>query len=114
MVSGKGGVGKSSITGSLAALLRRHGLTLTTVDADVDAPNLAIVLGTEILDYQEIQASEKASIDPDICQKCGNCISVCTFDAIVEGNHRTRARASACGNSGRYAPRTQHFQLFYH
>ena len=83
VVSGKGGVGKSSTTASLAVLLSRAGVRLTVVDSDVDAPNLSIVLGIEIENFIEIQASEKASIDPSKCERCGKCLSICEASAII-------------------------------
>jgi MinD superfamily P-loop ATPase len=83
VVSGKGGVGKSSITASLAVLLDETGVSITTVDSDVDAPNLSIVLGTDITDFTEIQASEKASIDTTKCKRCGRCVSVCKAEALI-------------------------------
>ncbi|MHA1474162.1 MAG: nucleotide-binding protein [Promethearchaeota archaeon] len=43
IVSGKGGVGKTSITASIACLLAEDGLPVIAVDTDVDAPNLAIL-----------------------------------------------------------------------
>jgi MinD superfamily P-loop ATPase len=83
VVSGKGGVGKSSITASLAVLLNKTGIVTTAIDSDVDAPNLSIVLGTDISDFTEIQASEKASVDSAKCVRCGRCISACKADALV-------------------------------
>jgi MinD superfamily P-loop ATPase len=83
VVSGKGGVGKSSITASLAVLFNKTGIAPTAIDSDVDAPNLSIVLGTDILDFTEIQASEKASIDSAKCVRCGRCITACRADALV-------------------------------
>jgi MinD superfamily P-loop ATPase len=83
VVSGKGGVGKSSITASLAVLLDETGVSITTVDLDVDAPNLSIVLGTDITDFTEIQASEKASIDTTKCKRCGRCVPVCKAEALI-------------------------------
>jgi len=83
VVSGKGGVGKSSITASLAVLLSKAGINVTAIDSDVDAPNLSIVLGTDISDFTEIQASEKASIDLTKCERCGRCVSVCKVDALI-------------------------------
>ena len=84
VISGKGGVGKSSITASVAVLLNKSGIKVTAVDSDVDAPNLAIVLGTEITEFSSIQASEKASIDATKCDGCGGCIGACKADALVE------------------------------
>jgi len=83
VVSGKGGVGKSSITASLAVLLNKVGIQTTAIDSDVDAPNLSIVLGTDITDFTDIQASEKASIDSAKCIKCGRCVLTCKTDALV-------------------------------
>jgi MinD superfamily P-loop ATPase len=87
LVSGKGGVGKSSVTASLAVLLSRAGVRVTAIDSDVDAPNLAIILGAHISSFMEISASEKASIDYAKCDGCGLCISACKADALlgVEG-----------------------------
>lgn len=83
VVSGKGGVGKSSITASLAVLLSRAGLKVTAIDADVDAPNLSIILGVEALNYTPVQSSEKASIDPAKCKRCDKCVSVCKPGALI-------------------------------
>lgn len=83
IVSGKGGVGKSSITASLAVLLSSGGVRVATIDSDVDAPNLSIVLGTDISNYVDVQASEKASIDLATCDRCGNCVSACKVEALV-------------------------------
>ena len=86
VVSGKGGVGKSSIAASLAVLLNEAGVRVTAIDSDVDAPNLSIILGADISDYMDIQASEKASIDSTRCIKCGKCLSVCKMDALFNVN----------------------------
>jgi MinD superfamily P-loop ATPase len=82
VVSGKGGVGKSSLTASLAVLLSKAGTRVTAIDSDVDAPNLSIILGADISHFSEIQASEKASIDRAKCDRCGICLSACKADAL--------------------------------
>ncbi|MCD4663917.1 MAG: AAA family ATPase, partial [Bacteroidales bacterium] len=43
-ISGKGGVGKSTLAAALSLLLARHGRKVLAVDADPDA-NLAAALG---------------------------------------------------------------------
>ena len=43
--SGKGGVGKSSVTALLAAELRRRGLTVGVLDADVTGPSIPKLFG---------------------------------------------------------------------
>ena len=84
VVSGKGGVGKSSITASLAVLLNKAGVKVTAVDSDVDAPNLSIVLGTDITDFTDIKTSEKASINYERCKHCGRCVSTCKSQALID------------------------------
>ncbi|HID17325.1 TPA: (4Fe-4S)-binding protein [Candidatus Bathyarchaeota archaeon] len=83
VVSGKGGVGKSSITASLAVLLSKAGIKITVIDADVDAPNLSIILGSEALNYTPVQSSEKASIDLTKCIGCNKCVSICKAGALM-------------------------------
>lgn len=43
---GKGGVGKTSISGTLARLLARRGLNVLAIDGDPN-PNLALTLGVD-------------------------------------------------------------------
>jgi len=84
IISGKGGVGKSAITASLGFILaQKHRVLLT--DTDVDAPNLHLVLGAELLSTQEVAASEKAFIDYKQCSGCMTCIDICRFSSIVAG-----------------------------
>ena len=45
VVSGKGGVGKSTITGNLAASLARDGWRVGVLDADLNGPSMAKILG---------------------------------------------------------------------
>lgn len=45
IISGKGGVGKSSITANLAAALASRGLAVGALDADLNGPSLAKMLG---------------------------------------------------------------------
>lgn len=45
VLSGKGGVGKSAVTANLAAVLAERGLRVGAVDADLNGPSLARMLG---------------------------------------------------------------------
>jgi ATP-binding protein involved in chromosome partitioning len=45
VVSGKGGVGKSSVTANLAAALTGRGLAVGVLDADLNGPSMAKMLG---------------------------------------------------------------------
>jgi MinD superfamily P-loop ATPase len=89
IISGKGGTGKTSIAASLAVLAGR----VVLADCDVDAPNLALVLGTQTEHREPFSGGVEARIDPERCTGCGRCAEACRFDAI-------RADGSPNGGSG--------------
>jgi ATP-binding protein involved in chromosome partitioning len=60
VVSGKGGVGKSSVTASLAAALAARGLAVGALDADLNGPTLAKMLGVR---GQRLRVTE-AGVEP--------------------------------------------------
>jgi ATP-binding protein involved in chromosome partitioning len=60
IVSGKGGVGKSSVTANLAAALAGRGLAVGALDADLNGPSLAKMLGVR---GQTLQVTE-AGVEP--------------------------------------------------
>jgi MinD superfamily P-loop ATPase len=82
VLSGKGGVGKSSITAAVGQLLAEK-YRIVLADTDVDAPNLHLVLGAELESTHGISASDKAFIDYDICSRCLQCVEVCRFSSII-------------------------------
>lgn len=87
IVSGKGGVGKTTFTASLSVFLARNGYKIVGVDADVDTPNLSINLGGgRKRESREIKASHKAVLDFEKCIKCNKCIEVCRYGAIFQSN----------------------------
>src|SRR5579872_4572006 len=47
VMSGKGGVGKSLVTGLLAVALRRQGLKIGVLDGDITGPSIARMFGTK-------------------------------------------------------------------
>jgi ATP-binding protein involved in chromosome partitioning len=56
VLSGKGGVGKSSVSANLAAVLSKKGYRTGLMDVDVHGPSIAHMLGlTELLDITEDQ-----------------------------------------------------------
>jgi len=83
VASGKGGVGKSTISSSLAIILARKGYNLVTADADAEAPNLHLVLGVdswdEIIEHRE---GRVAYIFEEKCTNCGVCADVCVYGAV--------------------------------
>lgn len=98
ILSGKGGTGKTSVTAALAHLAGAGHPPVRTVlaDADVDAANLELVLGAEILETHTFMGGQLAVIDPDTCERCGLCAEVCRFDAVREANGRFDVDPVAC------------------
>ena len=58
VVSGKGGVGKSMVTSQLAVLLRRRGLKVGILDADVTGPSIPKAFGV----HQRAMADERGML----------------------------------------------------
>ena len=83
VASGKGGVGKSTVSSSIALKLFEKGVKVIAVDADADAPNLHLVLGVRewewVKPYSETYVVE---IVEEKCIKCGECMKVCPYMAI--------------------------------
>ncbi len=80
IISGKGGTGKTVITGAFAALAKNK----VMADCDVDAADLHLLLQPVIKERHEFRSGKTAKIDKKLCKECGKCISVCRFDAISE------------------------------
>ncbi len=78
VLSGKGGTGKSSITAALASIVNNA----LFCDNDVDASNLYILFDPKIVRRDVYYGAWIASIDNDICNRCGICVMHCQFDAI--------------------------------
>lgn len=85
IVSGKGGVGKTTVSAGLAYLLARDGIRLAVADADVDTPSLHLVLGMEVFSSEESFLSKKADFDLEKCTGCGECVRVCPYGALRLG-----------------------------
>jgi MinD superfamily P-loop ATPase len=80
VISGKGGTGKTVITGAFATLAKNK----VMADCDVDAADLHLLLKPKIKERHEFKSGLVASIDKKICQQCGKCIAVCRFNAISD------------------------------
>ncbi|HOF40039.1 MAG TPA: ATP-binding protein [Candidatus Hydrogenedentes bacterium] len=79
VISGKGGTGKTSLVASFAALA--HSAVLA--DCDVDAADLHLVLHPETRHTEPFSGGKRAWIDPSQCSTCGECKSVCRFEAVL-------------------------------
>jgi len=93
ILSGKGGVGKSSIAASLAIMLSKNH-KIVCADCDVDASNLALVFGLREKDFEQWKkistTNEKAYLNEKKCNGCKKCVDSCYFNAISwnkEKNH---------------------------
>ena len=82
VVSGKGGVGKTTLTAALAILFARDGFPLILTDCDVDAPNLALSLKNKEKARSDVFSANIAVFDPRECLGCQQCFEHCKFDAI--------------------------------
>ncbi len=66
IVSGKGGVGKSLVTGMLATLMNRRGNTVGIMDADITGPSIPKMFGVSGSAYQNELGILPASTGTDI------------------------------------------------
>ena len=82
VTGGKGGTGKTSVAINLATVLSMKGDSVMLVDTDVDCPNDALLLDTELGNCEEIRFF-KPLIDAEKCTKCGECAKVCEEHALV-------------------------------
>jgi MinD superfamily P-loop ATPase len=100
-------------------------LRAVLADADVDAPNLELVLSAHTIEAHEfrryrnscvkgvcarssstllhnfrhtarIHGGSKANIEPDSCNNCGVCVQVCRFDAIQAWDGQCSVDIVAC------------------
>ena len=102
VASGKGGTGKTFLASNLTIFLERELGGAVAVDADVEAPDLAIALGgvDEVLSRREVWESAKASIDYEKCTGCLKCHDACMFDAIVVEGAKPRIIEEYCEGCG--------------
>jgi len=98
ILSGKGGAGKTSLTAAFAHLAKKDPRIPSVVfaDADVDASNLELVLGPHKLESEEFRGGQFAIIDREACLGCGECETVCRFDAILREGESCRVDPIAC------------------
>lgn len=99
ILSGKGGTGKTTVAMALAHLISQH-QRVVLADADVDAPNMEIILQPELGQAQPFSGSTLAVIDQDLCTSCGRCHEVCRFEAIRVNGDAYGVDALTCEGCG--------------
>jgi MinD superfamily P-loop ATPase len=88
VISGKGGVGKTSLVASLVSLAQKDpDLNVITLDCDVDAPNLALILppkSEENILTHDTFTTKKATFLEEKCVNCKQCYDdhFCEFIAL--------------------------------
>jgi MinD superfamily P-loop ATPase len=108
IISGKGGVGKTSLTASLASLAQKDpDINAIILDCDVDAPNLSIILPPESEDNiktQDTFTTRKATFLEEKCVHCRQCYDehFCEFNALKwdEENQVPEINYLACEGCG--------------
>ncbi len=80
VISGKGGTGKTSVVGALAAMANGSAVL---ADCDVDAADLHLLLEPDVVERHTFSHGHEAVIHPDRCTGCGACVRLCRFGAIV-------------------------------
>lgn len=68
VMSGKGGVGKSTVTGILAIELRKAGFTVGVLDGDITGPSMPRFFGVNIqrAEMSQVENSEEVKFEPVI------------------------------------------------
>ena len=88
VISGKGGVGKTSLVASLASIMNKDPANkIIVLDCDVDAPNLALILppkSEEDVITQDMYTTKKARFLEEKCVQCKQCYDehFCEFSAL--------------------------------
>jgi MinD superfamily P-loop ATPase len=85
VISGKGGTGKTSILACFAQLSAMTSPVIT-VDCDVDAANLALLLPGQVIRMEPFWSGRRARIAPEGCTLCGLCVEHCRALAIRIGD----------------------------
>ncbi len=100
VISGKGGTGKTTIVAAFATLAQGK----VMADADVDAPDLHIILDPTIIRREEFHSGKLAFINKELCTECGRCRELCRFGAISEGYVVDMIDCEGCGVCYNFCP----------
>ncbi|EGO87561.1 sodium:proton antiporter, partial [Clostridium botulinum C str. Stockholm] len=85
IISGKGGVGKSTVTGILAAELCKKGFKVGVLDADVTGPSMPRILGVSNERAKMLQVDENKNEPRLIPVETESGIKVMSLNLLIEG-----------------------------
>lgn len=83
ITGGKGGTGKTMVATNLATSFMQNGKKTLIIDCDVDAPNVAILLGSRLEKSEDVKVFQPI-FDHEKCTRCGKCSDVCREHAILQ------------------------------
>ncbi len=92
IISGKGGSGKTTLTAAFAALAKNH----VTVDADVDAADMHLLLHPQVKSSEIFHGLNVAQKNDDICTDCGLCYDNCRYDSFDPDNTLHPEKCEGC------------------
>ncbi len=102
VLSGKGGTGKTTVSGALGYLAENKVL----VDGDVDADDLHLLLSPTVKERHDFISGVKARVTQESCIGCGTCQDLCQFDAVALGTvaEIEPIHCEGCGVCGYFCP----------
>ena len=66
-------------------------------DADVDAADLHLIMNPKVIRRSDFQSGYTATINNDLCTKCGLCLDLCRWNAINENYEVNSIDCEGCG-----------------
>jgi MinD superfamily P-loop ATPase len=100
ILSGKGGVGKSSITASLAVAFSKN-KKIICADCDVDASNLSLLFNAnKYEEWKNLSTNKKAIFDLNKCISCKKCFDECHFNSIEWKDNKPKLKEFSCEGCG--------------
>ena len=92
IVSGKGGVGKTSFVSAFATLVKQA----VFVDCDINSPDLHLIFSPENSEMHNLNSHRVVSVQQEECIRCGLCYNICRFDSVDRIRNQYYIREFSC------------------